>query len=269
MRECDGAPAERYLEPYLRNTLPEAEAKKFEEHYYGCEVCLAQLEALEAVELKLGRQPRKSPGMLLTWPAAAYTAGAIAAMLLIGFFSWRTMTMIPAQTQQLAAQVTAPVAAPQVHPSPAARPSSSPLRQLADLNLPVFQLSTQRGQPVDPALREGMNAYARHDCSAAVAALNQVSAVDPRVPMARLYSGVCMMHDGELGRAAQSLKAATAVAGTPEQEAAWYYLAQVALLSNDGNLARHYLALTISSRGDFEERASTQLKRIPTDKVRP
>jgi len=263
MSDCNGGPADRYLEPYLRNTLPEAEARQFEEHYYGCEVCLAQLEALEAVELKLGRQPRKAPGVLLYWPTAAYAATAIAAMLLIGFFSWRSMTVMPALNQQARTQATAPIQGPQ-SPAPAAAPSVPPLlHQLADLNFPVFRLSNVRGEKVNPALQEGMRAYARHDCPATVRALSQVTDQAPEAPMARLYSGVCLMHEGDLPRSAQTLKAATVAPGTPEQEAASYYLAQVALIRNDGSLARHYLILAISSHGDFEGRARGQLRQIP------
>jgi predicted Zn-dependent protease len=110
-----------------------------------------------------------------------------------------------------------------------------------------------------------MNAYARHDCSAAVKALADVKAPDQYRPMARLYSGVCLMHDGEMASATRSLKAAALVSGSPEQETAWYYLAQIALTEDDAIKARHYLDLTISSHGDLEQRARGELKRIPAD----
>jgi len=42
---------------------------------------------------------------------------------------------------------------------------------------------------------------------------------------------------------------------SPQQEAALYYLAQIALVHNDPTTARHYLARTIALRGDFERRA--------------
>jgi predicted Zn-dependent protease len=125
-----------------------------------------------------------------------------------------------------------------------------------------------RGERGNPALKEGMKAYARGDCHASVEALRQVTGHDPDLPTARLYSGVCLMHDGDLAGAAQALNAASLAAGTAEQEAAWYYLAQVALLRNDGNLARHYLTLAISRHGDFEDRATGQLKQIPANEFR-
>ena len=265
MSECSGAPAERYLEPYLRNTLPKAVAKKFEEHYYGCEVCLAQLEALEAVELKLGKRPRKALGILLHWPAAFYAVGAIAEMLVVGLLLWRPVTGRLSRKQEAVAHGSAPLPIQQIRPQAQAAPATPMLHQLADMNLPVFQIANLRGQKVNPALVEGMNAYARHDCGTAVKALSDVKALDPYGPMARLYSGVCLMHDGKLERAAQTLKAAALVNGSPEQETAWYYLAQIALTDDDAIKARHYLALTISSHGDMEQRARGELKRIPAD----
>jgi hypothetical protein len=269
MRECNGAPAERYLEPYLRNTLPEDAAREFEEHYYGCEVCLSQLEALEAVELKLGRQPRKAPGTLLHWPVGLVAAGAIAATLLLVLLGRQAMMRSPAPRQETAQTGAARQEKIPAQTAPQATVFRSSLRQLADMNLPVFQLPHVRGQSKNPAFDEGMQAYTRHDCAAAVKSLGQVKATESNGPMARLYSGVCLMQAGETDRAARNLKAAALVEGSAEQEAAWYYLGQIALLRDDAASARRYLSLTVASHGDFESRARSELGRIPAASNRP
>ena len=38
---------------------------------------------------KLGRQPKKAPGKIVAWPARAAALGAIAALLVLGFFGIR------------------------------------------------------------------------------------------------------------------------------------------------------------------------------------
>jgi hypothetical protein len=49
---------------------------------------------------------------------------------------------------------------------------------------------------------------------------------------------------------------------SPQQEAAFYYLAQIALADNDATAARHYLSQTISLHGDFEKRAHAELNQL-------
>jgi len=266
MIKCAGAPADRFLEPYFEGTLPEAEAQKFEEHYLGCQVCLAKLKALEAVALKLGARPR---GRLVRWPAGLVAAGAIAATLLLVLLGRQMLIRPAAPLQQTAQTGAAPRAAAPALPTTEASVSRSSLRQLADVRLPVFQLAHVRGQSENPAFEEGMRAYARHDCAGAVKELGHVKATDSDGTMARLYSGVCLMQQGETGPAAQNLKAAAQVAGSAEQEAAWYYLGQIALMKDDAALARRYLALAVAMHGNFESRARSELGRIPADRARP
>lgn len=262
MSECTGDPAERFLEPYIEGTLPEAQAQEFEEHYFGCKVCLAKLNTLQTVTLKLGARPR---GRVIRWPVNLAAAGAIAATLLLVLLGRQAMMRNIGPKQEVAQRSPAPQ---QSHPAEAAVNRSS-LRLLADMNLPVFQLALQRGQTDNPAFEVGMHAYARRDCAAAVKALGQVKAPDDKAPMARLYSGVCLMKEGQISLAAQNLKAASQARGSAEQEAAWYYLAQISLINEDATAARHYLSLTIASHGSFELRAQSELKQVPANSARP
>jgi hypothetical protein len=55
------------------------------------------------------------------------------------------------------------------------------------------------------------------------------------------------------------LRSVAEAGDSPQQEAALYYLAQIALAENDIPTARHNLSLVISIRGDFENRARAQL----------
>jgi len=70
------------------------------------------------------------------------------------------------------------------------------------------------------------------------------------------------MKDSNLPAATKTLRSVADAGDSPQQEAALYYLAQVALAGNDATTARHFLARTISLHGDFEGRARAQLSQI-------
>jgi hypothetical protein len=256
MTDCTGTLTDRYLEGYIQGTLPEHEAQEFEEHYFDCPACLAQVEALQAVAHKLGSQPRKAPPRkLIPWPVRAGALGAIAAALLISYLNFHVKRPIPQ-----AAVATVP-ATPTPHPAPPSLAASA-VSRLADLTLPAFQAPNLRGQSGNPHFDAGMKAYTRNDCPAAVKALSQVPAQDEDARAAKFYAGVCQMHDGDLNAASRALEAVANAGDSPQQEAAVYYLAQVALERNDSTAARHFLSRTVSLRGDFEQRARSQLTQV-------
>jgi TolA-binding protein len=256
MTDCTGTLTDRCLERYIQGTLPEHEAQEFEEHYFDCPACLAHVEALQAVAHQLGSQPRKAPPKkVIPWPVRAGALGAIAAVLLIGYLNFHVKRPISQP-----AIATVPVT-PVPHPAPPSLAASAVAR-LADLTLPAFQAPNLRGQSGNPHFDAGMKAYSRNDCPAAIKALSQVPPQDDDARAAKFYSGVCQMHEGDLNAASRALEAVANAGDSPQQEAALYYLAQVALERNDSTTARHYLARTISLRGDFEKRAQSQLIQV-------
>jgi len=261
MTQCDGRPADRWLDSYLAGNLSEAEAECFEKHYFECSVCLAQVEALQAVALQLGARPRRELKAPIAWPMRLGSIGAIAALLVLGFFAMREWHQ-PAQPQVAAGPATAtPQAQPEQQKAPAAV-AQLVVSRLADMTLPPYQASNLRGQSRDPNFDSGMKAYTGHDCPEAVRSLAQVQAQDQDSLTAQFYLGVCQMHEGKLAAASKTLNQVAGVADAPQQEAAMYYLAQIALLGKDVPVARRYLAHTVQLHGDFEARARAELTQI-------
>jgi anti-sigma factor RsiW len=261
MTPCNGTSADRYLERYVQGTLPEFEARRFEEHFFECPVCLAQVEALQAVALKLGGQSLKMPKAVVSWPVRGAALAAIAALLLVGFFALRT-SRPPAQP---IAAVASPALSQPANSAPSiANPplTSAALSRLADLTLPPFRPAILRGESRDPHFDAGMKAFSRRDCPQALASLAQVPAQDENALAAHFYLGVCQMQQANLAAASKTLSAVAEAGDSPEQEAALYYLAQVAMLRNDATNARHDLARTIALHGDFEPRARIELNKI-------
>jgi anti-sigma factor RsiW len=261
MTNCAGTPAEQLVESYLLGTLPEDEALKFEEHYFECPVCLVQVEALQAVTGRLRSEPRRQARTLISWPIRFAALGAMAAALVLGFFALRAGH----QGQQPMVAKAPTVQTPQAGPTAEAKastPTAAAVSQLADLALPVFRAANLRGENGSPQFAAGMTAYAKQDCPGAVKALAKVPAADEDARAARFYSGVCEMHDGDLKLASRSLRGVGDAGDSPQQEAAFYYLAQIALADNDATAARHYLSQTISLHGDFEKRAHAELNQL-------
>jgi len=279
MNHCTGAPAELWLERYIQGTLPDSEAQQFEEHYFDCPVCLAQVEALQAVHAQLGQLPgpaspveqtalRQSPALqqpvqqspakkratLISWPTAAAALLALAASLLIVFLGERFL--LPRVLPANVTMQTGPQSPANQHP-PATAPSSS-IAQLADLALPPFRATNLRGEGEDPNFTSAMKAYSAGDCRAANAALSRVPAAADNALAAQFYSAVCQMNLGNLPGAAATLQRVTAAGDSPQQEAAFYYLAQIAIARNDSALARINLDRTLALHGDFEQRARRQ-----------
>jgi phage FluMu protein Com len=263
MTNCTGAPADQYIEEYLQGTLPEGEAVTFEEHYFECPVCLAHVETLQAVQRQLRSQPRPALRKPIPWPIRFTAIAAIAATLIAAVFTYYSKHQ---QKQPAVATLPAPhvqqpgPTAPPQPPSLATRAAS----QLADLALPAFRLPNLRGQSGNPLFEAGMSAYVSQDCPRALKALSQVPAEDEASTAAHFYSGVCLMHEGDFSAASRSLRGVADAGDSPQQEAAFYYLAQIALAGNDAVTARRYLAKTIALRGDLESRARFQLAHMPS-----
>jgi len=264
MTRCSGTPAEERALAYIEGTLPEMEAERFEEHYFECPVCLAYVQAIQAVGQELAREPavqieevRRKP--LLGWPTLVWALGTAAALVVLGAGGIRIFGPHPAQPSQARIAPAAPSQAAKAVP---ALPVRQTAVQLADLALPVFAAPNLRGAGVEAHFEQGMSAYGHGDCLGAVAALVQVPAQDKEERQAEFFSAACRMHQGELAAAGAGLRKGMDEGDSPQQESALYYLAQIALARNDPAGAHRYLLRTISLRGDLERRARLQDQKV-------
>jgi hypothetical protein len=133
---------------------------------------------------------------------------------------------------------------------------------LADFAMPAFIAPNLRGESPDPHFRNGMMAFTKGDCEAALTSLTEVPADAGEQRQARFYSGVCQLHLGNLDDANTDLRAVADAGDSPEQEAALYYLAQTALAGNNLRAAHRYLLRAITLRGEMERRARKQDSKV-------
>jgi len=270
MNQCTGEPAEQCLKRYIQGTLPESEAQQFEQHYLDCPVCLAEVEAKRAVRTSFRRLPADqvptsvTPGKkrtgLISRPVAVASLVALALSLAIVYVGERFLLpfVIPSNVSvQIGTQPVTKSEPTSNQPPSFARPSSS-VTQLADLALPPFRATTLHREADDADFASSMKAYSAGDCHTALTELARVNASTSAGPAARFYSALCQMHLGDLPAAASTLQRVAAAGKSPLQEAALYYLAQIALARDDPPSARLNLDRTIALHGDFEQRARRQ-----------
>ncbi len=263
MSDCIGAPAKQWLERYVDGALPEEESQPFELHYFDCPVCLAQVQAIQAVQEQLRLHPAPLPQArpkLLSWPALTWGLVGVAAALFIAAFNSQIVGFIQGRHNQDAhiniEKKPAPTPA-----NPAA--SGVQLASLADLRLPAYHAPILRDGSVESVFQAGMRQYSAGNCPAAIQKLSTVDAHSSDALTARFYSGLCRMSSGDLASAAATLHRVAAAGDSPVQESALYYLAQIALARNDASEARTDLNQVVSLHGDLEQKAQSQLQKLP------
>jgi thioredoxin-like negative regulator of GroEL len=256
MSDCIGAPAREWLERYVEGTLPEPEAQRFEEHYFDCARCLAELQAVQEAQEQLRRHPvsASSRRRVLSWPVMASFA-AMAAALVMGYITVRTFRHAEPADKSAAVQSGAAN-------SGAGQPAQQ-VAQLADLHLPPYRASTLRGDNTDVAFERGMKLYAAGDCTGASKTLAKVDPKGPDGLAAQFYAGACRMQEGDSAGATSLFHRVASAGDSPQQESAWYYLAQIALMRSDVEEARQDLGRVVALHGDLESQARKQLDQLP------
>jgi hypothetical protein len=270
MSNCVGAPAELCALSYAEGTLPEAEAEQFEEHYFDCPACLEYLQTIQAMSAVLARRAADEavhapPQRAIGWPVPFWALGAAAAILVVGAITYKMELKRPAALP-VAHSAPAP-SIPAAQPAPVAQPANEPAvevkpAELADLVLPAFAAPNLRGDSEDAHFLDGMKAYGRGNCASALSSLAQVPSASRDSLAAEFYSGACQAHNGNLAAASATLRAVAGAGDSPQQEAAYYYLAQVALKGNDAAAAHKMLLRTIALRGDLERKAGVEDRKV-------
>jgi TolA-binding protein len=272
MKTCDGTPAKQNGLQYLEGALPAFEADRLEEHYFSCPACLKVMQTLQAAAEEFAEMAAVAiPAKRWSWlagPVPAWSLGAVAAMLLIGYLSYKEFKPGPAQPTVARNQTAQPMQAatpPRMQTAPApSHAAATPVRlsQLADLRLPAYLVPALRGEKLDARFTAGMKEYVKGNCDGAIQSLSQLPAEDAEARTAAFYAGACQMHLGYYAAAATLLHQVADAKNTPRQEAALYLLAQVALAEDDSSAAHGYLERVIQLQGDLEERARAEDLRI-------
>lgn len=244
---CQEVEQEDILGAYISGKLPEAQRDLFEEHFFGCEECLRNVEAA-----RIARQvlvARKPSGLVRNrWLALL----AAAAVLVAGVAVWKGNTGRRAQIEVFA-------------PKPAAQVKAGPdYKLLARFDPPVYRPLNLRGaETTDKGFRAAMERYSAGDFAGATVGLRAVLERTAGFVEARYYLGIAELQAGDIAQGLRNLQRVIAAGDTPFLSDARFYVAKALLGQNDAAAARQQLEFLVREKSELTSRAEEILKELP------
>jgi hypothetical protein len=277
---CEQARNQDLVEKYVAGQLHEPEMSAFEEHYFGCDECLASVQLGQAIihgntgqQSKIIEMPARSAVRRPRW---IYAAAAAAAAVVITLIGWRTFSSQPAMPQVAQNQPQSPIgnpagAAPS-QPAEEARLLASNL-DLGSIEPLAYRPSVLRGVNEDASQRfsGAMEAYLKHDYRQSATNLAAIPAgvPNPAKPEAhitdagvQLYLGISQMMLNENTAAIRSLRRSSAFGDTPYVENAGFYLAKALIREKQYTAAAAELKRVIRLNGDRQTEAERLLAQL-------
>lgn len=255
---CEQIRRDEWATRYLRGELGEAERDTFEMHYFGCERCFGELEALRITQGELARQAsairaeahgrETAKGWRWIWVAVPALAAGVA---MVAVLTW----MRPEQSPIEQAKQTP---APPTVSTPAAT-SEEPLVVLARYEPPAYQETFLRGAAPSENFRKAMAAYQRKDWEGALQLLGQEPNSDAR---ASFYRGACELLTQNAQEAIADASRVIALGETPYLEEAYFLRAKAQLHQRHSAEAIADLEKLAALHGDWEARARQLLKQV-------
>jgi tetratricopeptide (TPR) repeat protein len=236
-------------ERYLRGGLSEEDATRYEDHFFACESCFAELKALEALHLELVRT-RHSVEAEARVPHPVLWIAAAAAVLVLASGAALYLTRGGMPLPESGSSTEGPM-----------------LANLSRIEPPPWTPTRLRGAENDSGrqFREAMELYAKGEWSAALPALRDASRLDPKAAHVSFYLGACALLAGRRAEAVASLRRVVALGETPFLEESHFFLAKAHLGTGDLAAAEAELAKAIElggPRGDEARRLLGELKRV-------
>lgn len=268
--DCDRVEREEILEGYLAGTLTDEDMDAFEEHYFECARCFADLRSVEAIRAELQRTADTTvPNRrwFTLWVPAAGIAATVALASAVMIWMYLQPSSVPPQ----AIATTTPPPMPTSEPSaPQTTPSIDSrrvLQELARVEPAPYDPLTFRGVQDQATTRflRGMEAYRHADYRSAVIELRRAEELEPDAAHICFFLGVSHLLTGDDTSAIDRLRATIALGDSPYLEEAHLYLARAFLRQRNVAAAETQLKQLIAlggSSGDEARRFLAQLERL-------
>ena len=251
---CRRIEGESLVERYLAGSLPNAERKAFEEHYFACDHCFEALEAarlarsalLDAGPAAFQVGSRRSSPRSWMWRVPVGIAAAIA-VAVIGL----KVAQRPDAT---------------VYKPAASEPRRNPnLELLARVDPPAYSAPKYRNAPNPDARRfaAAMENYVHGDYPATVLALRPLLAGSQGLD-ALFFTAACHLLMGETDTAILKLLSVSEAGDrSPYLEESYYLLAKAYVKTNRMAQARTNLERVVGLNGDLRNQAKDLLDQLP------
>ena len=242
--DCTRIAEDQGMERYLLGQLDDAEREAFELHFFECEECFSQLEALQAAQQILTAEPVsrtlqiEHPKWIRTWGWAV----AAAAVLVIGLVAalWWVMR-------------------PPLHRTASLSPA---LAELARIEAPYYEPVRLRGVQDDAQqrFRTAMEFYSTGDYVSAIPGLKEAAAVDPNAANISFFLGACYLLADRTSEGIETLQHTIDLGDTPYLEESLLLLAKAHLARGEVDSAKATLRDLVYLGGDLEAEARQVLE---------
>ena len=247
---CQEVEQQDILGAYIAGKLPEAQRDLFEEHFFGCDDCLRNVEAARVAREVLIARKASAPARnrWIPWLAAA-------ALLVVGIAIWKAKTGRQIEVAAVAPKPAAEVAEAKAGPD---------YTLLAKFDPPVYRPANLRGaEKTDRAFRAAMERYAAGDFAGAAVGLRAVAGATAAFVEARYYLGIAELQTGDIAPGLSDLQRVIAAGDTPFLSEARFYAAKASLGQNDAAAARLQLETLVREKSELAPRAEEILKQLP------
>lgn len=265
---CESVQREHIAEQYLGGDLPEDRLVAYEEHYFQCDRCFAELRHLDEVRRALTMAPVESSAARISrhvgrrrwaWPAFAALAASLAvvAVLLQDYRSVKGPAT-PGAGQSRPAQI-----APQVRDTTGISRSNM-LARLAQAEPPAYTPPVLRGTDAElsAAYRQGMAAYAAGNYSAATEKLRHAANIDPQRADIAFFIAASELLAGHPVVAKTGFESVLALGDSAFADEAWFYLSKAQLALGDTDAAKVSLQHVSRSAADLRDEADRLVQQI-------
>jgi len=271
---------------YVAGTLTEPDQSAFEEHYFTCPECFAQVRLLQEVRDGLRAVPPRPTAHhahARPWLSAPWLGLAAAAALLAAFVYWyrddepsqarHEPVQVPAAAPGVEAPAAPPVAAnpPETAttPPPAGLPAPPTrrqvLQQLAMIVPPRYvPLAVRGGEPSADRFDAAMRHYVAGRQRDAARDLGALAADRPADPGVAFFLGISELASGRPVAAREALGRAAGMGVPPYADEAHFYLAKAALALDDVDEARRELGIAVAHEAGPEGEAARILAALDT-----
>jgi hypothetical protein len=250
--DCDERDSADLAERYLGGRMDDAEATRYEAHFFGCGRCVAELRTVESLGRELEKMRSSVEGGTRSTRRAPWLAAAAAVTVLaVGGFYFMARGPIPSRTS-------------------AANEDTTILQELARIEPPPWTPSIMRGN--DEASRrfaEAMESWPRGEWGVAIPGLREAARLDPKAPHVAFYLGVGELLTGNEGNAIVRLRHVIGLGETPYLEESRFYLAKAHLAARDIVAAEAELKETVALAGPRAEEARRLLARLESSPKQP
>lgn len=259
---CEDVQARAVAEDYLHGRLTADDQEAYERHFFECDRCFSELEALRATAAALRQPPTVASVRVMN---ARWLA--LAAVLVLAVASAVLLVRGRSDREGPSSATDATARTPAAQPAPPAAPVDT-LARLARFDPPAYLPPRLRSETRAGDFEKGMDRYVQRDYAGAIPLLQSTVAREPAHDSARFYLGVCFLLTGNTDEGVRTLEILGADPQNAMAEEARFFSAHGYLQRGEADKAIAALDRVIALEGDREKEARALRAAIEQSRTR-